>query len=298
LNPPTVNSSIQTDPLIICAAIIGAKPDRGINPARPIYPDEIVDSAVEAWRAGAAILHLHARDSDGSPTNCVDAYRSMASKIRSSGCDAIFNFSSGDNGGRSPHPERLKVVAAGSEIVSLSGGSFNSGKRLYDNSPQYQRELARLMQGAGVKPEVEIFDTGQLQALRVLIDEGLVSMPCMVTLVFGVPGGLETDVELLRWMVGRLPVGCHWTICCQTESASVYTEMQVSALALGGHVRTGLEDFSWTTDGSLAQSNAALVAEWASHAQSVGRTISSASEARKILGLAELPIDQTHGNRA
>jgi 3-keto-5-aminohexanoate cleavage enzyme len=275
----------HAEPLIICAAIVGAKPDRGINPNRPIYPHEIVRSALDAWQAGAAILHLHARKPDGTPTNEVEAYRSMATEIRIAGCDAILNFSSGDNGGRSDHAERLKVAGTGAEVVSLSGGSFNSGKRLYDNSPSYQRQLARLMREAGVKPEVEIFDTGQLRGLRALIEEGLVPAPCMVTLVFGVPGGLEPDTDLLRWMAIRLPAGCHWTISCQTESTALYTEMQATAVMLGAHVRTGLEDFSMSVAGALAQSNAALVADWARFANAVGRKVAGVSEAREALGL-------------
>lgn len=273
-------------PLIICAALVGGRPDRGDNPHRPITPDEIVSSALEAWRAGAAVLHLHARDSRGTPTNSMQAYRDLARLIRAAGCDAVLNFSAGDNGGLSKHAERLGVVDAGAEVVSLSGGTFNCGGRVYNNAPSFLRSMAERMGVLGVKPEFEVFDTGQLASVMDMAREGPAMTPVMLTLVFGVPGGMPADPALLRWLALRIPAGWHWSVCCQSSSPKLFLEMQLATLCLGGNIRTGLEDTPVGLNGALTPTNADLIKSWVTIAQSIGRLVASPTQARSLLGLS------------
>lgn len=273
-------------PLIICAAIVGGKPERGENPHRPVTCDQIAASAVDAWRAGAAMLHLHARDAQGAPTNAAQAYRELARRIRAAGCDAILNFSAGDNGGRSDHAERLAVVGAGAEVVSLGAGSFNCGDRVYDNPPAFRHAMAQHLRLAGVKPEFEVFDTGQLAAVIDMAREGRVNLPVMLTLVFGVPGGMPADPVLLRWLAQRIPAEWDWSVCCQSAPSALYAEMQLAAFALGGNIRTGLEDTVNGLGEHPAPTNAQLVSPWVSLARGCGRSVATPAQARALLGLA------------
>lgn len=272
-------------PLIICAAIVGGKPERGENPNRPVTCDQIAASAVDAWRAGAAMLHLHARDGQGTPTNDAHAYRELAQRIRAAGCDAILNFSAGDNAGRSDHAERLAVVDAGAEVVSLGAGSFNCSNRLYDNPPAFRRSMAQRMRLAGVKPEFEVFDTGQLAAVMDMVREGRVGVPVMLTLVFGVSGGMPAEPVLLRWLARQIPADWDWSVCCQSVPSALYTEMQLAAFALGGNIRTGLEDTVSGLGEHPAPTNAQLVGPWVSLARSCGRSVATPAQARVLLGL-------------
>jgi 3-keto-5-aminohexanoate cleavage enzyme len=148
------------DPLVICAAITGGGPPRANTPHHPVTPDAIAEEALACWRAGAAIVHCHARLDDGTPTNDVAVYRDLLVRIRHRGCEAIVNFSAGDNGGRSSHEERLQVIESGADIVSLGGGSFNVGARSYDNPPAWRKEMAVRMRARAVTPEFEVFDLG------------------------------------------------------------------------------------------------------------------------------------------
>jgi len=156
-------------PLIICAAVTGGAPAKAKTPHHPTTPREVVDSAVACWRAGASVIHYHARLEDGSTTMDVDAYRDIADRIRATGCDAILNLSAGDNGGRANHEQRLNVTDVGAEIVSLDVGSFNIANRIYDNSPTYLRAMSERMRRKNIVPEIEVFDVGNLTEVLGLI---------------------------------------------------------------------------------------------------------------------------------
>src|SRR5262245_21577568 len=124
-------------PLIICAAVTGGSPARSKTPHHPVTPEAIAEAAVMCWRAGAAMIHYHARLPDGTTSTDLHDYQIIADLIRGGGCDAILNFSAGDDGGRADHATRLKIAEAGCEVVSLDAGSFNIGERLYNNAPSY-----------------------------------------------------------------------------------------------------------------------------------------------------------------
>lgn len=273
------------NPLIICAALTGGGPPRANTAHHPVSPQAIAVEALAAWRAGAAIVHCHARRGDGTATNDAAAYRDLLARIRDTGCEAIVNFSGGDNGGQSSHEERLQVIETGAEIVSLGGGSFNLGERAYDNAPAFRREMAKRMQFLGVTPEFELFDLGQIQGLRWLKDQGLLPKRPIVTLGFGITGALPTDLEALHIVLKLLPPETHWSMMCQTRDVATFQRLMLSAFALGGNIRTGMEDYVYVRPGVLARNNAEMVAQWVEMASIWGRPVANAEQARELLGI-------------
>lgn len=271
--------------LIITAAITGSGPPRSQTPHHPVTADAIAREAHDAWRAGAAIVHCHARREDGTPTNDPVVYADLLARIRVLGCEAIINFSGGDNGGRSNHAERLGVIVTGAEIVSLGGGSFNLGERLYDNSPSFRQQMALTMRASGVTPELEIFDVGQLAGIDWLRGKGLLPTRPLVTLVFGIPGALPLDLALLHWLAERMPADAHWSVSCQTRDYHTFRQFMLVTFALGGHIRTGMEDCVWLRPDELAESNAMMVKQWVDMARMWGRSVATAEEARAMLGI-------------
>ncbi len=276
-------SGTQQEPLVICAALTGGGQPQNTTPHLPITPAAIAAEALACWRAGAAIVHCHARLDDGTPTNDVQVYRDLLARIRDTGCEAVINFSAGDNGGRSDHAERLAVIDSGADIVSLGGGSFNLGARAYDNPPAWRRDMATRMLARGVTPEFELFDAGQLHGLQWLAEQGLLPARPMVTLGVGIPGSLPVDLDILMATIRLLPAGAHWSMSCQSRDFAVQQRFMLVAYALGGHIRTGMEDHFYLRPGVLATSNAQFVQKWVDQAALWGRPIASAAQARALL---------------
>jgi 3-keto-5-aminohexanoate cleavage enzyme len=274
-------------PLIISAAITGGGPARANTPYHPVTPQTVAEAAVECWRAGAAIVHIHARHEDESTSSDVGAYRNIAERIRAAGCDVILSLSAGDDGGRSNHEQRWAVLEAGEELASLDLGPMNRGQRLYDNRPSYLREMAKRMLERGVKPEIDVFDSGQMDGLARLIKDGLLEPPYFVQFVFGIPGGMPADLRMLPVMRALLPPDAQWSIDCSGTDNETFQRFQMSAFVDGGHVRTGMEDHVYVRPGELAKSNAEMVAQWVDTARIWGRPVASPAQTRQMLGLPE-----------
>ena len=273
-------------PLIICAAVTGGAPPRSKTPHHPVTPQEVANAAIECWRAGAAMVHIHARRDDGSTTSDVADYRRTVDLIKASGCDAIINISAGDNGGRASHSERLAAVEVDVEMVSLDAGSFNIGNRLYDNSPHYLREMSARMKSKNIVPEIEVFDLGHMYMVNKLDEENLLARPAFVQFVFGLPGGLPLDPRVLPFLLEKLPPGAEWAISSQAPDTEKYLQMALLAFAQGGHVRTGMEDMVYLRPDELAATNALLVEQWTATARIWGRQIATPKIARQMLGIA------------
>jgi 3-keto-5-aminohexanoate cleavage enzyme len=234
------------------------------------------------------MIHLHARTESGETTTDPEAYRGLCAAIRSAGCDAILNISAGDDGGRASHAQRLAVLDGGAEVVSLDAGSFNLGDRLYDNHPEYLRALARGMQSRGIKPEIEVFDTGHLSRMELLAAEGLITPTFIVQFVTGPVGTLPPDLRLLSLLVDRLPQDAAWCVSAQTgDDHALHARLLLWAFTHGGHVRTGFEDTAWLRAGVRARSNAELVEQWSTTAHTWGRPIATPTQARAMLAIPE-----------
>ena len=269
-------------PLIITCAPVGAEVMLDQTPHLPHTPVKLAETARAVRDAGASIVHVHCRNDDGSNTHDVLRFKEAYDAIRGAS-DLIVQFSTGGAIGMTPE-ERASVLQLRPEMATLTCGSVNFGDAIFENSFPIMRGILAKMRQHGVRPELEIFDKGHLANVRVLAKEGLLSLPQHVDFVLGVPGALEATVQNLCDLVDDLPPGCTWSVA---GIGRAQTPMAMAAIAMGGHVRVGLEDNLYYGKGRLAR-NEELVARVARIAAEAGRPVASPTEAREILGLQKL----------
>ena len=270
------------DEVIISAALVGSWPTRQQTPYIPISPEEIAQSAVEAWREGAAIVHIHVRDDEGKVVCDVGRYRRVVELIGEAGCDVIVNLSTGGGAGTTALEDRANPVSLKPELASLDCGSVNFGDRVFLNPPDFLERLATEMKEKGVKPEIECFEAGMIGNAMRLIDKGLIDPPYWFQFVLGVRGAAPATAKQLLHMVESIPAGTPWSVC---GISRYQLPMNVLAIAMGGHPRTGMEDNIYYRKGELASSNAQLVARLARIARECGREPATPDQARAILGI-------------
>ncbi len=270
-------------PLIITAALTGAEVTREQQPALPISPLEIAIAAAECARAGASIVHLHARKADGSPTQDRETYRQIIEAVRER-CDVIVQVSTGGAVGMTP-AERLAPVTLAPEMATLSMGTVNFGDDVFMNHPADMESFLRAMQEHGVKPEFEIFDTGMISTVNRWLKKGLLQGPLHVDFVLGIPGGMAGTPQALLYMVAQLPPDASWTVA---GIGGAQLTLGTLAILLGGHVRVGFEDNVYYRKGELAASNAQLVSRIARISRELNRPLATPCEARALLGLRPL----------
>jgi uncharacterized protein (DUF849 family) len=290
--------------VIITCALTGAGDTVGKSEFVPVTPAQIAAAAVEAANAGAAVVHIHVRDVEtGKGSREVGLYREVVARIKDSGVDVVINLTAGMGGDlvidqddplkpvdgtdlvngldRLPHVEELLP-----DICTLDCGSLNfgEGSQLYVSTPDMLRAGAKRIQELGVKPEMEIFDTGHLWFALKLIEEGLIDPPPLFQLCMGIPYGAPANPEILQAMVNMLPAGAQWASFAIGRDQLPWVAH--SAL-LGGHVRVGLEDNLYLGKGIKA-TNGQLVERAVSIVEDLGGTVASPDEARAQLEL-------THG---
>ena len=266
--------------LIITAALTGAEVTRGQQPHLPITPEEIGQAALEAYEAGAAIVHVHARQSDGSPTQDKAVYAEIKRMIESR-CPVIFQPSTGGATWHSAE-ERLQPVELNPEMATLSTGTCNFGEDIFSNPQRFYEQAARMMLERGVKPEFEVFEAGMIDNAMRLVRDGLVKPPLHFNFVLGVPGAMSGSVRNLCFLVDSIPKDATWTV---SGIGRHETPLAMAAIAMGGHVRVGFEDNIYFYKGQLAKGNAELTARIARLAKELGREVATPDEAREILGL-------------
>jgi 3-keto-5-aminohexanoate cleavage enzyme len=267
------------DPLIITCAAVGAEIRPEQTPHLPYTPQLLGETARAVREAGASILHVHCRNDDGTNTQSVERFGQAYEAIRAQS-DLIVQFSTGGAIGMTPQ-ERAAVLELRPEMATLTCGSVNFGDDIFENSFPIMRDLLKKMNEFGVRPELEIFDKGHLANARRLAKERLLVFPQHVDFVLGVPGGLEATVQNLCDLVDDLPEGCTWSVA---GIGKRQLPMAMAAIAMGGHVRVGLEDNLFYSRGRLAR-NDELVARVARLAAEAGRSIATPDRARKVLGL-------------
>jgi 3-keto-5-aminohexanoate cleavage enzyme len=269
------------DALIISCAVTGDHAV-SISPHIPAHPEAIGRSAVEAWREGAAIVHLHARNDSGAPAGDADYFRRAVNVIRDAGSDVIVNLTTSFNGaGDNVWDKRFAALEAGPEIASFDCGTMNFGEYVFHNSVPFLRELATRMQRAGIKPELEIFDAGMLGTAVRLAEEGLLPAPLFFQFVLGVAGGAAASEHELLHLRSLLPAGALWSVCALGRHQ---LPMNALAIVMGGHARTGLEDNLYYRRGELAD-NPRLVERVRRLAETLDRPVASPDDARTLLGL-------------
>jgi 3-keto-5-aminohexanoate cleavage enzyme len=273
----------MSTPCIITVAITGSVPTKKDNPAVPITVAEQIESTHASYEAGAALVHAHVRNDDGTTTSDPDKFGRLLEGIRKHCPDMIVQFSTGGRSGMGK--ERGGMLYHRPEMASLTTGSVNFAKVIYENHPTLIHDLAKSMLEYDIKPEIEIFDLAMLYNAAKLVADGLLKAPVHVQFVLGIPGALPADREVLDFELGqlrRMLPGATWTAAGIGRNQVAVAEW---ALELGGHCRTGLEDNLRYDKDRMANSNAELVALIAERAPKFGRTVATPAEARKLLGL-------------
>ena len=268
------------DKLIITAALTGAEVTRAQQPALPITPEEIGQAAFECAQAGASIVHVHARNPDGTPTQDKEIYRSIIAAVRAR-CDVIVQVSTGGAVGMTA-AERLAPVTLAPEMATLSMGSVNFGGDVFMNHPADMEIFAQAMRQHRVKPELEIFDSGMLSTACRWLKKGLLDGPLHCDFVLGIPGGMAGTPEALLYLKSQLPLDATWTVA---GIGAAQLPLATLAIVLGGHVRVGFEDNVYYRKGELATSNAQLVARIARLSRELERPVATPDEARALLGM-------------
>ncbi|MFE6358259.1 3-keto-5-aminohexanoate cleavage protein [Streptomyces rochei] len=291
----------MTENVIITCALTGAGDTVRKSPHVPVTPEQIARNAMEAAAAGAAVVHIHVRDPEtGDPSRDPKLYREVVERIKETGTDVVINLTAGMGGDLVIDPDDPLTHLPGTDLVgglerlphvedllpdicTLDCGSLNfgDGSNLYVSTPDMLRAGARRIQELGVRPELEIFDTGHLWFAKQLLAEGLLDDPTVFQLCMGIPWGAPADPGVLQSMVNMLPDGARWASFALGRMQMPWV---AQSILLGGHVRVGLEDNLYLGKGNKA-TNAQLVERAVTITESIGARVATPDEARATLGL-------------
>ena len=287
--------------VFITCAVTGnlTKPEQ--TPYLPITPEQIADACLGAADAGAAIAHIHVRDPQtGAPSMEIDLYADVIRRIRQKNKMLILNITTGPGGRFVPSEDEPRIAAAGTtlmnpekrvehikqlkpDICTLDLNTMNSGGQVVINTPANVRRMAKVIRDCGVKPEIELFDSGDIALLHDLLKDGTLKGPQLTSFVTGVSYGFQPSPETVLYARNLLPSDAHFTAI--GIGRSMFTMVAQSYLA-GGHARVGLEDGVYLERGVLAKTNAQMVEKARRLLQDLGAKIATADEARMMLGLA------------
>ena len=266
--------------LIITACLTGAEVTREQQPNLPITPDEIAEAAYECCIAGASIVHIHARDKEGNPTQDYEVYKEIKEKTEAR-CNIIFQPSTGGAVWHTPQ-QRMQPIELKPEMATLSMGTCNFGDDVFTNTEENIRIFAKRMNELKVKPELECFEKGMVDTCIRFAKQGIIKTPMHFDFVLGVPGAMGGELRDLLYMVESIPEGSTWTVAGVGRHQLT---LNTAAIMLGGHARTGFEDNIYYKKGELAKSNAQLVERVAQLSKELGREVATPDEARIILEL-------------
>ena len=267
--------------MIITVAPVGGELTRDEQPDLPLTPDEIGGEVARAAEAGASIVHVHARDGDGVPTQDREWFAAIVEAIRAR-TDIVIQTSTGGSVGMT-EDERAQPLDLVPEMASLTTGTVNFGDEVFENPPPLIERFFLTMRERGILPEFECFDAGHVDAaLRLVERHDTERHHLHFDFVLGVPGGMRGTPEAVAFMASLLPEGATWSA---TGIGRTHLPVTLAALALGGHVRTGFEDNIYYRRGERARSNAMLIERVARLAREAGRDVATPEETRAMLGL-------------
>ena len=277
-------------PAIITAAICGAETTREMTPHLPITAAELGEEASRCRQAGAAVIHLHVRREDGSPSQDRALFQKAIDAIRSR-CDVIVQTSTGGAVGMTAdeRAQPLECVPA-PDMASLNAGSLNFGEDVFLNPFPMVREFAKRMRAKGIGYELECYDVGHVEACLRLAQEKVIELPAHFNFVLGVRGGIQASEENLRFLISKIAASPAASVPAgNTFNVAGIGRFQLAmaglSLKLGGHARCGLEDNVYLNKGVLAKGSFELVAKVAELAKSAGREVATPSQARELLRL-------------
>ncbi len=287
--------------VIVTCAVTGAGDTTGRSPHVPITPQQVAEAAIEAAKAGAAVVHLHVRDPEtGQGSRDPALFKEAVDRVRDSGTDVVINLTAGMGGDWISDPDNPAMPGPGTDMIgpeerlahvkacmpdicSLDCGTlnFSDTDMIYISTPPALRRMASLVQEWGVKPELEVFDLGHIRFARTMIDEGLIDAPPMFQICLGIPYGADQTVETMVAMKAHLPPGATWA---GFGISRMQMPMLAAAVALGGNVRVGLEDNIYLDRGVLA-TNGQLVTRAVEIIERMGGRAVTPQEARNKLNL-------------
>jgi len=282
--PPTLAENGKMEKLIITVGVTGSRITREQTPYIPIAPQEIAQSGIEAWKAGASVLHIHVRDpKTGLGAQDHSIFKEVADRIRSE-TDAILCLTTSGIPGRNlQFEERLVPLSLNPELVSFDAGSVNMRENVFLNPPDFLKMLAEETLKKGIKPELEVFEVGMVYTCLRFLEKGLLKPPLHFQFVLGVLGGMPATAKSLVHLSEIVPEGSTWSAI---GIGTGQLPMAMMAIAMGGHVRVGLEDNIYYSRGVLAKNNAQLVERVVRISREFGREVATPAEARRILNLA------------
>ncbi|WP_448382119.1 3-keto-5-aminohexanoate cleavage protein [Desulfosoma sp.] len=266
--------------LIITVALTGNVPTKAMNPNVPMTAEEIAQDVRRCADAGAVLFHVHARDENERPTLDLARYKENVRRIKEVAPDVILQLSTGARAGKD-WQARANPVRLLPEMASFTTGSNNLPGIVYENSPQFIEFLAGVFKETGVKPEIEVFETGMINNALHLQRKGLIAPPLHFDFVLGAPGSMPGSVKNLLFLSESIPQGSTWSVA---GIGKAEIPLATAAIVMGGHVRVGLEDNLFLPDGSPA-TNPRLVEKIVRIARETGRDIASPEEARRLLSL-------------
>jgi len=286
--------------VVITCAVTGNQTTPDMTPHLPVTPEAIAEACLGAAEAGAAVVHIHVRDPQtGRPSMELEYYRDVVERIRARSRDVILNITTGPGGRFSPDPDDPKIAGPGTtlmppekrvahiallkpDICTLDLNTMNSGKEVVINTPGNVRRMATVIREARVKPEIELFDSGDIALCRDLINDGTLEEPLLCSIVMGVKYGFQPSPETVLYARGLLPPGAVWT---GFGTGRMAFPMVAQSYLAGGHVRVGLEDAVYLEKGVLASSNALMVEKARNIIEDLGGQIATTRQARELLSL-------------
>jgi uncharacterized protein (DUF849 family) len=288
------------DKIFITCAVTGNLTTPEQTPYLPKSPQEIAEACLGAAEAGAAIVHIHVREPDtGKPSMELAYYREVVERIRARNTQLILNLTTGPGGRFVPSHDEPRIAAPGTtlmnpekraehiailkpEICTLDLNTMNSGGQVVINTPTNVRRMAKVMREAGVKPEIELFDSGDIALMLDMLKDGSLDGPQLTSFVLGVRYGFQPSPETVIYARNLLPDDAHFTAIGVGRSAF---PMVAQSYLAGGHARVGIEDAVYLAKGVLAETNGQMVEKARRMIQDLGGDIASPREAREIIGL-------------
>jgi 3-keto-5-aminohexanoate cleavage enzyme len=269
--------------VVLTVATTGAWPSKADTPYVPLQPKEIVAEIYACWKAGASVAHIHVRDDEGKSSMSFDKFTETVTLLRQTDCDIVVNLTTSGQLGLPDEARWKHLIALKPDMASYDCGSMNwLHTSVFENSPKFLEKLGLVMQENRVKPEIEIFDAGMMGNAAYYLKKGMLKAPLHFQFVLGAAGGMDATVENLVFLKSLLPVGSTWGALGIGKG---HLPIMYAALALGGHVRVGMEDNILYSKGVLAKSNVEFVERTKRIVAELNKSIATPAEAREILGL-------------
>jgi len=270
--------------VILTVATTGAWPKKENTPYVPLQPKEIAEEIYACWKAGASMAHIHVRDDDDNASMDYEKFRETVELVRAKkDCDIVLNLTTSGGIGLDDDVRMKPFILLKPEMASYDCGSMNwQNTTVFENSPKFLEKLGLKMQEAGVKPEIEIFDVGMIYNALYYLKKGVLKAPLHFQFVLGAAGGMPATVENLVYLKNLIPEGSTWSALGIGKG---HLPILYAALALGGHVRVGMEDNILYSKGVLAKSNVEFVERTKRTVHEFGKEVATPDEARRILGV-------------